>query len=138
VQNICAKQKNKILRGVNDMQNSQLLMQTNPMQISPVVMSRSLSHFAWLPVLAVEGANAADDIRFAGISVVDAYAANRLGNGRIAAAAHAWDTNGGVPEFQANVCTEKTSKSNKTSMKTVKTTVKTIKRPLSWCGPPNG
>ncbi len=126
------------------MKNIQILMQTNPMQAaSSVVMSRSVSHFAWLPVVAVDGF-AADGFAVAGacaaegVNAVNAYAANRLGNGRIAASAHAWDTNGGVPEFQANVCTAAVKSDLKSEVKTeLKTTVKTIKRPLSRCGPPN-
>lgn len=77
----------------------------------------------------------------------------RAAMGRNAAAAHAWDTTGGAPSFQAYPCTEaicgdintfktttfKTTDINWTDTKTIKTeTNKNKKRPQSWSGPPNG
>ncbi len=78
-----------------------------------------------------------------------AAAAVRPAFGRIAASAHAWDTNGGAPSFQAYACTgyvtdhlsneiiNNTETANGLT-KTVKTNAKTKKRPPSWSGPPNG
>ncbi len=76
--------------------------------------------------------------------VWEAMAAVRPEFGRIAASAHAWDTNGGAPSFQAYLCTgNKTAKTLNSKKNTAKTLVKTVavktnKRPQSWCGPPNG
>jgi hypothetical protein len=97
--------------------------------------------------MAIAAANA--PVANAAIAVVApaAMANLRAEFGRNAAAAHAWDTTGGAPSFQANKCTKKsgaaktrtnTTHATKTHKTTCTKTYKTKKRPSSWSGPPNG
>jgi hypothetical protein len=93
--------------------------------------------------IAIAAANA--PVANAALAVVApaAMANLRAEFGRNAAAAHAWDTTGGAPSFQANKCTKKsgaakTNANTTHATATCTTTYKTKKRPSSWSGPPNG
>jgi hypothetical protein len=103
------------------------LARTNPahseMFMSPAVPAAAVAGYAYPCGVSMFGAAVV-----AGVSANVAAVANRLENGRIAAAVHAWDTTEGALSFQALTCTTKKSV-NKT---------KTIKRPQSWCGAPPG